>query len=223
VADATEKRAIFSEIVAMGEEFCQSACDLDDQIVLCDKLVHSTEWSGPSADSFKCAWGDNRHLLEGIKQACQELGTAIKTIGERYRIGEDGVMRRVKEPWRKTGSAASSQARRLARADRGTCQAYLAGRGAAADGATAPAATLNIGEQTGSIQVLRRERQKWLPGEGIGWLASADACWRVQPAQETGPLRLRLVPAASSELAAELTEMLGGITQAPGLAPQRSA
>jgi hypothetical protein len=115
-----------------------------------------------------------------------------------------------------------AEARRLARSSPTDCQAYLQAHGVGADGAAALAATLSDGEQTGSIQSLRRERQVWVPGEADGWLASADACWRVQARPEEDSGRLLLVPAASGELAASLTTMLGGLAPSAGASAQQS-
>jgi uncharacterized protein YukE len=95
VADASEKKAIFSQITGMGDEFNQRANDLGQQIQLCDNLVQSTSWTGTSADKFKQTWPDNKKLVEDVKQACDELGTALKNISQQYQVGEDGVMNKV--------------------------------------------------------------------------------------------------------------------------------
>jgi uncharacterized protein YukE len=95
VADATEKKAIFSQITGMGDECNQRAADLGQQIQLCDNLVGSTSWTGTSADKFKQTWPDNKKLVEDIKAACDELGSALKQISQQYQVGEDGVMSKV--------------------------------------------------------------------------------------------------------------------------------
>jgi uncharacterized protein YukE len=100
-----EMRAVLSGIGSMGNEFKQRSGDMQEQLRLCEQLVADASWTGSAADRFRQDWEMNKKQMEDIKQACDELGAALSSIGQNYNVAEDGRMRKVEQAmsWNKEG------------------------------------------------------------------------------------------------------------------------
>lgn len=92
-----EMRAVLSGIGSMGNEFKQRSSEMEEQIRVCQQLVADASWTGSAAERFRADWETNKKQMEDIKQACDELGGTLTTIGQNYNVAEDGRMRKVEQ------------------------------------------------------------------------------------------------------------------------------